>query len=483
MTGPRPIRTVAILGAGIVGSTAARAFARMLPQLAVTLVETPADPAALADRLPGSLPAINPFHAWLGLGEADLLREGAATHRIGTRFRGWSADGTEWLHAYGDHGFPAGGIAFHQLWLRAALRGAALPFDRYNAAAALLRADKFVHPQPDPASPLSTYDYALRLDPMAYRASLQRDLPAARLRGAFGGVEPRPDGGVAALILADGRRIEADFFLDCAGPSAPLLAALDPAFESWERWLPCDRILLAQGSGAAPMVSDSVTALDIGWHWRDRAFAALACAAALTDERQAYPRLDQAQAEPIALRTGRRPRPWIRNVVALGDAALAVDPLESINLDLAQRAIRRMIDLLPSRDFLDVEIGEFNRRSEQQAIRARDFLALHYLRSGRTEGPFWQALQGRDLPDSLAHTLDQFETRGRLPFFEEEPFDRESWLAVLFGLGIRPRAPQPAAARIDPARSDPAIAGLAERLAALPAQLPSYPDYLAHILR
>ena len=482
MTAPRAVRSVAILGGGIVGLTAARAFARALPQVAVTVVETPPDPAALADRLPGTLPAINPFHAWIGIDEATLARERVATYRLGTRFSGWSADGSDWVHAYGDHGLPAAGIPFHQLWARADARGAAPSFDRFCAAAALLRAGKFVHPQPDPGSSLSTYDYALRLDPDAYRALLRRDLSARTVAGSLGGMERRDDGGVAALILSDGRRVEADLFVDCAGPAAPLLSALDPSFESWDFWLPCDRLLLARGAGAEATSGDDVAAIDIGWRWRDGDFAALAHNSG-TKEDRARQAFGETQAEPISIRTGRRPHPWIRNVVAIGDAAVAVDPLESTNLALAHNAIRRMLDLLPTRDCLDVELSEYRRRSGDEAMRVRDFLALHYLRSGRGEGAFWLGLQDRALPESLAHTIDQFEARGRLPFFEEELFDRDSWLAVLFGLGIRPRAQQPTAARVDPARSDPAIKAFADRLAALPAQLPTYRDYLARLVR
>ena len=482
MTGARPIRSVAIVGGGITGLTAARAFARALPQVAVTVVETPPDPAALADRLPGTLPAINTFHAWLGIDEAALVRGGLATHRLGTRFAGWSAGGTDWVHAYGDHGLPAAGIPFHQLWARAEARGVAPPFDRFCAAAVLLRAGKFVHPQADPASPLSSYDYALRLDPDAYRTMLHRDLPANFVAGSLGGIERRDDGGAAALILSDGRRVEADLFLDCAGPSAPLLSLFDPMFENWGAWLPCDRLLLARGASSEPAPSDDVAAVDIGWHWRDRDFVALAYNSAI-DPQRAGSALDQQGAELLSIRPGRRPRPWIRNVVAIGDAAISVDPLQSTNLALAQSAVQRVLDLLPSRDCRDVELREYQRRSEDQAVRVRDFLALHYLRSGRSEGALWRRLQSIAPPDSLAHTLDQFETRGRLPFFEEELFDRDSWLAVLFGLGIRPRAQQPTAARVDPARSDPAMKAFADRLAALPAQLPPYRDYLARLTR
>ncbi len=479
MTGPRAIRTIAILGAGIVGSTAARAFSRALPDVALTLIDTPANPAALADRLPASLPAVNPFHARISLSEAELVKEGIATHRLGTRFDKWSADGTSWIHAYGDHGLFASGIAFHQLWLRARQRNVALPFDHYSAAASLLRADKFVHPQPGPGSPLSTFDYALRFDAGRYRDVLRQDSSAELLSGRLEGVERRADGGVAAVTLTGGRVVAADLYLDCSGPDAPLLSALDASFETWDAWLPCDRLLLRSAPKAGVILSDLTSAVDIGWRWRDYEFEALAYSAVVTDEGVARELFGAGQVEPIRLRVGRRPRPWIANVVAIGDAAVAVDPLGAVNLHLAQSAITRVLDLLPGRDCPEIETREYNRRSEQQAVRVRDFQALHYLRRGTHGGPFWRALRDRDLPDSLAHTLDQFQARGRLPFFEEDAFDRDSWLAVLFGLGVLPSAYQPTTERVDTARSDAAMAALAERLAVLPAQLPCYGDYLA----
>lgn len=483
--GERAIRTVLVLGGGIVGLSAALAFARALPKVRVTVIDTPPDPAALADRMPGTLPTIARFHAAIGLDEAELVRAGIATHRLGTRFEKWSADGGHWYHCFGETGQSGGGVAFHQLWARARQAKQALPFHCYSVAAALAEAGKFVHPEPDPRSPLASFAYGLRLDPVRYRERLAA-APIAREQGAFADVERRDDGGVAAVLLADGCRFEADLFVDCSGPAAPLAAAVGSAFEDWSGYLPCDRLLLAEAAAPkAPTSCDVAAAVAVGWRWQsplsDRTLTGLAYAAALTDEGRARRAFEARDAEAITIRPGRRPEPWTRNVLALGDAATAVDPLESANLYLAQSAILRALELLPGRDCNPLELGEYNRRTDQQTARVRDFLALHYLRSPRRDGPLWQAMVGRALPDSLAHTLDQYETRGRLPFYEEESFDNHSWLAVLGGLGVLPRAIDPVAAGIDPDQAARGLRRLADEVAALPPRLPGYADYLARM--
>jgi tryptophan halogenase len=492
MERPRAIRSILVLGGGLTALSAAAAFAKALPRARITLIELPPDPAALADRMPGSLPAIHHFHAAVGLDEATLLRSGAATPRLGLRFDKWSADGKPWLHVYGDHGVPYGAIPFHQLWIAARRAKRASPFHGYAAAGALVAADRFAMPNSDPQSLLSTFDYALRIEPDLYAARLASAAGKRllRARGELGGIQRREDGGVAALMLKDGRRFEADLFLDCAGPAAPLLSHLDDGFEDWAAFLPADRLLIGAPRAAVPPVAtDLVAATGVGWRWTvpmgGHASTGLAYASQITTEARARRVLgveDQSDAAPpVAIRPGRRPRPWIRNVLALGDAAIAVDPLEWTNLCLAHSGILRALELLPGRDCHPIELAEYHRRTEQEAVRLRDFLALHYLRSGRTSGEFWRALAGRPLPDSLARTLDHFLKRGRLPFYEEESFTRDSWLAVLFGLGLFPDHAEPAARLAEPEEAFAAMRRFEERIRAETNGAPPFADATAKL--
>ena len=101
----RAIRSVAVVGGGIVAFSAALAFRKALPNAVVTVLETPVNPAALADRMPTTWPSVGQFHGLIGLDELDLVRRGIAVHHVGTVFQDWP-DGRNWVHGFGRHGKP-----------------------------------------------------------------------------------------------------------------------------------------------------------------------------------------------------------------------------------------------------------------------------------------------------------------------------------------------------------------------------------------
>jgi tryptophan halogenase len=49
------------------------------------------------------------------------------------------------------------------------------------------------------------------------------------------------------------------------------------------------------------------------------------------------------------------------------------------------------------------------------------------------------------LPDSLAHKIELFESHGRIVRYNQELFNEISWLQVMYGQGLRPRAHHPLA--------------------------------------
>ena len=102
------------------------------------------------------------------------------------------------------------------------------------------------------------------------------------------------------------------------------------------------------------------------------------------------------------------------------------------------------------------------------------------MRPGRSDG-VWGELAAIDAPPSLALTLDQFETRGRLPFFEQDIFDRDHWVAALIGVGIIPARIDPLADRVKMSVADAAIDRLAASYAQIAQHALPYPDYLAQM--
>ena len=130
----RAIRSIVVAGGGIVGLSAALAFSRSLPRTKITVVETPRDPAALADRMPTAWPTISRFHALIGLDEIELLRSGIATHHVGTVIEGWP--GKTWVHAFAPHGRGIGPVPFDQIWSQAKRSAKARSYDTYSMGAA-----------------------------------------------------------------------------------------------------------------------------------------------------------------------------------------------------------------------------------------------------------------------------------------------------------------------------------------------------------
>ncbi|MFN3388211.1 MAG: tryptophan halogenase family protein [Allosphingosinicella sp.] len=486
--GPKAISRIVIAGGGIVGWSAAAALKRRLPALEVTLLAVPPPPDALAERISSTLPSISGFHGDIGLGEADTVVRAGSGFRIGTRFDGWTGEGSSYVHAYGPYGQPFGTTSFHHHWLRARRDGLEAPFDAFSPAAAIGRAGRFVHPGSDPASPLAGVEYGLQLALLRYHQLLRaygRHLGVAERPGAVAGVRLRSeDGFVEALALDDGSEIGGDLFIDCTGPAAAVRSALDTRFESWRRWLPCDRIRFAEAPppGELPVL-DRVAAHGAGWGWQApspaRTSHGLVWASGALDE-EAARRMLPGDDAPVALAAGRLAEPWLRNCVAVGDAAVAVEPLEWTNLHLAHSAIDRISSMLPDRDCAPIELAEYNRQAAAEADRVRDFLILHY-RAARRPEPFWRDAAAVEPPGSLARTLALFEERGRLPFHEEETFSRESWLAVLLGQGIVPRRIDPLTDSVAPAAVEERMARMRAAIAALPATLPTHSDYIRHL--
>lgn len=462
MSGPR---RVLVAGGGLSGWSTAAALKRRVPMLEVAILPLAPPPDALADRIATTLHSIFGFHDDLGIGLADAVVRTGSVYRLGTRFEDWVEGMPDYVHAYARHGEGVDGAPFPALWARAAHEGTAPAFDSFSPAGAMARAGRFVLPTGDGL--LGGHGVGLTLNRERYLAMLVAfagHVGVRTLAGGLTGMERGEDGGIAALLLNDGSRISADLYCDCTGPAARLHGALGAPREDWRRWLPCDRLALSDpGIGTDPAPIERVTATDHGWRWTGAAQQGAVYSAAHGD----------GSPDAIAFAAGATLEPWRYNVVAIGDAAVAIEPLEWGNLHLAHSAIDRLIAMLPATAAPHpLEAAEYNRQALAEARRLRDFVLLHYV-TGRRDSPFWHDVAGTPLPESLAHTLRQFRERGRLPFYEEETFDRDSWVAVLFGQGVLPRRIDPLADAVAPAQAARAMAQFHARIAEAIQPLPT----------
>jgi tryptophan halogenase len=143
---------------------------------------------------------------------------------------------------------------------------------------------------------------------------------------------------------------------------------------------------------------------------------------------------------------------WNRNCVALGLSAGFLEPLESTSIHLVQSAAIRLIRLLPDERTDQATIDEFNRQSDFEWERIRDFIVLHYWANQR-EGDFWKYCREMELPVSLQNKIDVWRSNGRVFRENDELFNEESWIQVFLGQDIVPESYDPLVA----IKSDPQI--------------------------
>jgi tryptophan halogenase len=150
-------------------------------------------------------------------------------------------------------------------------------------------------------------------------------------------------------------------------------------------------------------------------------------------------------AEPKLLRftTGRRRKCWNKNVVALGLASGFLEPLESTSIHLIQSGISKLLELFPRHGFDDVLVDRYNARLAFEFDRIRDFIVLHYHATERDDTPFWNQCRTMAIPQELQANVDLFRDSGRFYRNADEMFADISWIEVMLGQRIEPRAYHP----------------------------------------
>lgn len=453
-----PVRTILIVGGGSAGWMSAAALANALGD-ACRIMVVESDEIGTVGVGEATIPPIRYFNERLGIDEATFVRETAGSFKLGIEFVDWARLGNRYFHPFGQYGAEFDQVPFYHYWMREYLAGDSTRIDDYSMAWAASEAAKFSLPSSNRRQIQSTFDYAYHFDAGLYARFLRRYAEARgaiRHEGRVVEVGQDPETGfLTGVSLADGRSIEADFFIDCSGFAGLLIEkALKSGYEDWSHWLPCDRAVAvpSQKKGRLLPYTRS-TAKTAGWQWRiplqsrtgngyvycSQFIDADAASEALMSSLDA-----PALAEPRHLRftTGRRRQFWNKNCVAIGLSAGFMEPLESTSLHLIQYGIMRLLALFPERDMSPLISEEYNALTSAEYERIRDFLILHYCATERDDSPLWTYCSNMQIPDRLAYKIKHFRDYGMVVSDERELFGNPSWIAVYLGQNIVPvRAP------------------------------------------
>jgi len=308
-------------------------------------------------------------------------------------------------------------------------------------------------------------NYAYQLDSTLYAKFLRQMSEAdgtKRVEGKIANVELYGESGdIAALVLENGTRIEGDLFLDCTGFRALLIGqTLGVGHEDWTHWLPCDSAIAVQTESVGPAVPFTrAMAHDFGWQWRiplqHRVGNGYVFCSRYLDKERALERLlgnieGNALTNPnvLSFGAGTRLKQWHRNCVAVGLSGGFMEPLESTSIHLIQRAVLRIIRMLPAGEISERDVAEFNDQQMQDMLQIRDFLILHYKATNRSDSEFWRYCANMPIPDTLEQKIELFRETGRVFRKNEELFVENSWVQVMMGQGITPQTHHPIAEKL-----------------------------------
>ncbi|WP_417231943.1 tryptophan halogenase family protein [Brevundimonas sp.] len=490
------IRHVMIVGGGTAGWMAAAALARLTGNgvTHVTVVESEAIGTVGVGE--ATIPPIASFNAMLGIDETDFMRSTHSSFKLGIEFVDWGRQGDRYMHPFGPFGVDMEGVKFHHYWRMAHAGGAPEPLGDYSLCIAAARRNRMALPSNDPQTVLSSLKHAYHFDAGLYAAYLRHHAE----RNGIVGIEGRivdvalrgDDGFVEAIRLDDGRRIEADLFVDCSGFRGLIIEqALKAGYEDWSHWLPCDRALAVPSASVGPLTPYTrATADRAGWRWRiplqHRTGNGYVYSSRHISDDGARDALlagldGEPLAEPRALRfsTGRRKQQWVKNCVSLGLSSGFLEPLESTSIHLIQSGISKLLALFPDRSFDPLMIAEYNRLSQTQFEQIRDFIILHYKATQRDDTLFWNQVRTMDIPETLSRKIELFRSSGRVFRYDDELFSEASWTAVMLGQGVMPGTWDPLVDAINPHALARKLAGLRNIIACTAEAMPTHEAFIA----
>lgn len=449
----RPVDRVVVVGrdaaAWLTALALQRAFGRT--GLKVVVAELPSILSPVDAYV--SMPTLGGLHQLLGLDETEVMAACSGVYALAQRFANWSGGKAPFLHAYDTQPMGVNNVDLVQYWVRARSEGMKVPFEAFSLGAAMASQGRMARNfdlTPGFAAPA----WGMHLDARSYVDLLRRralESGVERIAGSVDSVEVEGER-IISVQVGQGAPLTADLFVDASGGQAALIGRLPGAeFQSWRRWLPCDRLLTASAKPLDPLPGYSqIAAFRAGWiglyPLQDRT-AVVACYDSSTasdrDVLEALPVLSgltlQGEAVASAFEAGVRERAWVGNCVAIGEAAVSLEPLDALQPHVIQTGLSLLISLFPTDAERPVEAAAYNTAIASHAARMRDFQAAHYKLNQRRDEPFWDRARKAEPPEALAYKIDLFGARGRVAIYDDEAFQAPNWTSIFIGHGLIPR--------------------------------------------
>jgi tryptophan halogenase len=264
------------------------------------------------------------------------------------------------------------------------------------------------------------------------------------------------------------KKISADFFIDCSGAKGLIIKeTYNIGWHSISDVIFNDTALAVQVPYAdenQPINTHTLaTAQEAGWIWdiglQNRRGVGHVFSSKYIGEEKAKQQLidylgddytDDLMIRKIKLNHGYHEKFWHKNSVAIGMSAGFVEPLEASAIFLFDAAANMIAAQFP-RDKTKMAYAEqkFNQQLTMRMERTVEFIKLHYCISGRRDSQYWiDNCNPASIPENLKQRLSFWQSQPPSKYdFENawEPFNLDSYLYVLYGMGFETDTSQVAA--------------------------------------
>lgn len=261
------------------------------------------------------------------------------------------------------------------------------------------------------------------------------------------------ENGVSGLVLESGRTETADLYIDCSGFRSMLLGqTLKEPFVSFKSTLFCERAVVGGWDRTVEPIHPYTTSeqMDAGWCWQiehptriNRGY--VYCPDFISDEqaelefRAKSPKVGPTRI--VKFVSGRYQRAWVKNVVAIGNSAGFVEPLEATALAVIAVRSQLLSEILmecqcqPPQYQIDLYNGHHARIWDS----IRRFLAIHYRFNLHPTTPFWRRCQNETDLAGAEPFIDYYQRFGPSALWGPvlldpvDPFGVSGYLTVLVG--------------------------------------------------
>ncbi len=333
-------------------------------------------------------------------------------------------------------------------------------FQDVGPQTALMSRNKAFMRTPDGKPDLSA-PFAYHLENVRFVAWLEhhaRNLGAEVIDGLVEHVAEGEEG-VRDITLKDGQKFTADLYVDCTGFRSMLLGGLlKEPFVSYASTLFCNSAVTggwdrAPGEDVQPYTTCET--MDAGWCWqidhakvvnRGYVFSSdfMTDSQAEAEFRRKNPRVTNTHF--IRFRSGRFERSWVKNVVAIGNSAGFVEPLESTAIAAFCIAVSFLTTAMEQCAASPTEswIKMFNQAFRRRWDGIRKFLAIHYRFNERLNTPFWRACREKVELAGAEPIVEFFQQNGPERHFQHYMLDKDDLffasqrtrLSMLLGMGV-----------------------------------------------